>query len=170
MAKSLIKKYSSKKISIFIILLLVVAVMLTLGFSLNFWRRHQTPDDIRSFVFSSYSGSESLETQHSQMLTLTPTSCTYVVMSPGDGNFAPTTSCPMNAAIWKAITTAYFTNSVPTQSLNQSSEPVTGPLILLGVYYKDGTSNTVYFTNPIPTNLADFLQVLKSNESVANQL
>jgi hypothetical protein len=154
----------SKSTRYITISVLVIAIfMVIIGVTLHNIRNHQSPNDIKSIVISSYNGSQSPETQTSKTLTLTPTSCTYTTNSPTDGNFAPTTTCLMNVTIWNAIAGAYFTNALPTQTQNQST-PATGPIVLLGVYYNDGTSNTVYFSNPLPANFQNFLQLIQSYE------
>jgi hypothetical protein len=150
-------------------LAVVVVFVSIIGITFHNIRNHTSPNDIKSFIISSYNGSQSPETQYSRTLTLSPNSCSHVVSSPSDNNFATTTTCPMNPSIWNNITNSYFTSNLPTQSPSQVS-PITGPIILLGVYYNDGTSNTVYFVNPLPPTVQSFIETIKSNEPITNSL
>ncbi len=148
-------------VTVFIIVLAIALAALTI--SIRYVRARHSPNDIKSFVISKYNGSELENSQVSQTLTLTPNSCNIVVQTPTQGNYATTIQCSMNAKIWNDISNAYFTNSLPTQSASKTT-PTTGQIVLLGVYYNDGTSNTVYFTNPLPANSTSFLQTIKSNQ------
>lgn len=163
MTKPKSDKNRQKRIAVVIGIFVLVGIILAIAIGLRYYKKHQSPNDIKSFVISNYNGTQLEDAQRSQTLTLTPTSCELVVMSPTDGNYAPTASCPMNKQLWDIVTNAYFTGSFPTQQSDQPMTPAAGPLVLLGVYYTDGTSNTVYFSHPVPANFQSFLNVLKTN-------
>lgn len=155
------KKY---KDPVFVTVVIIVAViaLAAIGFSIRYIRAHHSPNDIKSFVLSRYNGSQAEDSQVSQTLTITPNSCNLVIQTPSQDNYATTIECPINSQIWNTITNAYFTNSLPTNTAGQIGTPATGQLLLLGVYYKDGTSNTIYFSEPVEANVESFVQMLKS--------
>lgn len=154
----------TKRIAVVVGIFVLVGVILAIAIGVRYYKKHQSPNDIKSFVISNYNGTQLEDAERSQTLTITPTSCELVVMSPTDGNYAPTTPCTMNKQLWDIVTNAYFTGSFPTEQFDQTMSPVTGPLVLLGVYYTDGTSNTVYFSRPLPANFQSFLDTLKTNQ------
>lgn len=160
------RQKSQKKIykdPVFVTVIIIVGVfaLAAIGFSIRYIRSHHTPNDIKSFVISRYNGSQADDTQISQTLTLTPNSCNLVIQTPTQGNYATTVECPMTTQIWNTVTNAYFSNPLPTNTAGQVGVPATGQLLLLGVYYNDGTSNTIYFSEPAPSTIQTFFNTLK---------
>ncbi len=160
--KKLQKKFYRDPVFVTVIIIVGVITLAAIGFSIRYIRAHHTPNDIKSFVLSKYNGNQADDSQVSQTLTLTPNSCNLVIQTPTQGDYATTIECPMNTQIWNSVTNTYFTTSLPNNSANQVGTPATGQLLLLGVYYNDGTSNTIYFTEPAQANIETFTKTLKS--------
>lgn len=164
------KKFYRDPVFVTVIIIVGVITLAAIGFSIRYIRSHHTPNDIKSFVISKYNGSQADDTQISQTLTLTPNSCNLVIQTPTQGNYATTVECPMTSQIWNTVTNAYFSNPLPTNTASQVGTPATGQLLLLGVYYNDGTSNTIYFTEPAQANIETFIKTLKSFAPINSNL
>lgn len=169
------KKYSNNKrfkdpVLVTVIIIVASVALLVVGLGIRYIRSRHAPSDIKSFVLSHYNGVEVVDSQLTQTLTLTPTSCNLVIQKPTQGNFATTLQCSMNAQIWDAVVDAYFSNSLPTDNMGQIGKPAIGPLLLIGVYYNNGTSNTIYFSEPASDNIENFVKVLRAKAPDNNGL
>jgi len=164
------RKFYKDPVFVTVVIIVTVVALAAIGFSIRYIRAHHTANDIKSFVLSKYNGSQAEDSQVSQTLTITPNSCNLVIQTPTQGNYATTIQCSMNSQVWNTISNAYFTNSLPTDTVSQVGTPATGQLLLLGVYYNDGTSNTIYFTEPASANVEAFIKTLKSYAPANNGL
>lgn len=167
--KKTLQKSKKDPVLVTVIIVVVALSLLVIGLGIRYIRSRHSPSDIKSIVLSHYTGTQVVDSQLSQTLTLTPSSCNLVIQTPNQGNYATTIQCEMNPEIWTAVTNAFFNNSFASAQ-SQPGTPAVGPLLLLGVYYTNGTSNTVYFAQPQSQNVKDFIQLLKGYAPANNQL